>query len=196
MSEEFCRIIQAVVLYFDIESEDSWQSAKNWLHFINEYEAEVKMLVCHSLRESPSCGTKVDVQNWCISNGFELIEIDPSSDDDRQQDDLEDDFHESNSYLRIRQALQAHTWPTLDLKQCPEYVPSSRFQQLLDEEEGRSLERREQQRQDVSERVDSLLNESTRIFEGININALEDSEATGGQFENLFEKFQEMKGND
>ena len=189
VSEEFCQLLQAVVIYFDIQSEDSWQSVKAWKTFINEYEkCEIKMLACNSLRDATSLEIKHDVQNWVITNGFELIEIDPSQ-EEPHEDDLEDDFHESNSYLRIRQALQAHPWPSLDLKTCPEYKPSLRFQDLLDQE----ASQRTEQRQEVSERVDSLLNESVGLFEGLNIDG---NEASGGenQFENLFEKFQEMKG--
>jgi len=193
VSEEFCKAIQAAVIYFDISSGDSWSDVKCWKTFIDEYEPEIKMLVCNSLRDSCSLEIRHDVQNWVISNGFELIELDTSA-EDPHEDDLEDDFYESNSYLRIRQALQAHPWPNLDLKDTPEYKPSSRFQDLLDREEALSNERLGHV-SETTERVDSLLNESSRIFQDLQLNdgAASGGDSEGPSFENLFEKFQEMK---
>jgi len=185
VSASFSKVIEAVVLYIDIQ-EDSFTQAKCWQTFVNEFEPEIKMLVVDSLPESPSSAIpRNEIQSWCIDNGYELIEIHPQEHSDN--DEIEDDFHESNSYLRIRQGLHAHPWPTLDLKDCPAYRPSDRFQELLDEEERNKEERINRLKEGMTERVDSLLSESSQILEGIS------SENNPEAFENLFDKFAEMK---
>lgn len=54
-------------------------------------------------------------QKWCISNGWELVELEPSSVEPEHSDE-EDDFPESFGFKRIRQALHAHTWSNLTMK--------------------------------------------------------------------------------
>lgn len=55
----------------------------------------------------------MEVQTWCIDNGFELIELNPELETDS---DTEDDFVETTGVKRIVQALHAHTWPNLQMK--------------------------------------------------------------------------------
>ena len=50
-------------------------------------------------------------QKWCITNGFELVELDPS-----EEVDPDDDFPETLGLQRIVQALHAHSWPNLLLR--------------------------------------------------------------------------------
>lgn len=54
-------------------------------------------------------------QKWCISNGWELVELEPNSAEPEHSDE-EDDFPESFGFKRIRQALHAHTWSNLTMK--------------------------------------------------------------------------------
>ena len=54
----------------------------------------------------------ITAQQWCISNGWELIELSKTDDDDSGH---EDDFPESWGFQRIRQALHAHTWSNLEM---------------------------------------------------------------------------------
>lgn len=157
--------------------------------FVNEYEAEIKILVCKTAEESASV-PKLTIQSWCISNGFELVEISPL-DERSDDDDTEDDFVESKSVRRIMQALHAHPWPKLVLKTVPEYIPSSKFQQLLANESLgngiNALSLTEERRNEAESRVDSLLEENKLVFEGL--------DEQNGDFENLFDKFVDMKGN-
>lgn len=53
------------------------------------------------------------ILEWCIENEFELVEFDPESFSD---DEVEDDFKESNGVTRVLQALQAYSWPNMELK--------------------------------------------------------------------------------
>ena len=157
--------------------------------FVNEYEAEIKILVCKTAEESGSI-PKLTIQKWCILNGFELVEMNPL-DERSDDDDTEDDFIESKSVRRIMQALHAHPWPNLILKTVPEYIPSSKFQELLANESLgngiNALSLTEDRRNEAESRLDSLLEENKLVFEAL--------DEQNGDFENLFDKFVDMKGN-
>lgn len=53
-------------------------------------------------------------QQWCISNGWELVELHPQQ--PQEEDPEEDDFHDSWGFKRICQALHAYTWSNLTMK--------------------------------------------------------------------------------
>lgn len=112
VSEAFCEVVEAAVFHVDVNT-DSFAGLQTWLPFVKEFEPEVKILACDN---APHDGQvpRLQIQNWCIDHGFEFVELNPIVEE--VNDDVEDDFHESNSYLRIRQALHAHAWPVLDLK--------------------------------------------------------------------------------
>lgn len=156
--------------------------------FVKEFEAEIKILVCKTAEETAPI-PKLTIQTWCIANGFELVEINPL-DERSDDDDTEDDFIESKSVRRIMQALYAHPWPKLVLKNVPEYKPSSKFRELLANESldnGLSaLSLTEEKKSEAESRVDSLLQENKQVFEGL--------DEENGDFENLFDKFVDMKG--
>lgn len=175
VSESFADVVEAVVLIFSAQDEESFKEAKLWLPFINEFDPQVRILVCERATEDTSV-KRADIHEWCIKNSFELVELDPLIESDNE---VEDDFTESNSYLRIRQALHAHTWPNMDLSSPPEYKPSDKFSSLRDIQ-------LPNQTSASSSRVDELLEETSHILED-----LDDGESA---FENLFEKFKDMKG--
>lgn len=58
-------------------------------------------------------------QQWCISNGWELVELQPHQ---PQPDPEEDDFRESWGFKRICQALHACTWSNLTMKGILLYI--------------------------------------------------------------------------
>lgn len=97
-------------------------------------EAEIKILVCGRCSAENSEGTctsegtankthmidsiqhfffYLTAENWCLSNGFELVELNPEEIVDSECDD----FHGAWGMARIVEALQAHSWPDLNLKQ-------------------------------------------------------------------------------
>jgi hypothetical protein len=112
VSESFSKAIEAAVFHVDIDA-DSFTSLQTWIPFVNEFEPEIRILCCDNAPENGPV-TRIQIQTWCIDNGFEFVELNPTAEE--VDDEVEDDFHESNSYLRIRQALQAHPWPNLTLK--------------------------------------------------------------------------------
>lgn len=112
VSESFSKAVEAVVFHVDMDS-GSFALLDSWIPFVNEFEPEIKILVCDFAPESGQISRNL-IQNWCIVNAFEFVELNPK--EEEVYDDVEDDFHESNSYLRLRQALHAHPWPQLRLK--------------------------------------------------------------------------------
>lgn len=112
-SQHFAESVQAIVLYFDSEKPSCLSIVDDWLILLNEYEAEIKMLVCPQCLENSVEGvSKRDVQEWCLKKNFELVELNPINDDN----ETDEDFTETTGIKRVTQALQAHVWPNLVLK--------------------------------------------------------------------------------
>ncbi|KAK3929951.1 Alpha- and gamma-adaptin-binding protein p34 [Frankliniella fusca] len=111
---EFAESVQAVILYFDSGKNDGLIEAEEWEPFIKEFDPDIRILLCENCEENPSIGiSKLSAQEWCIARGYELVELDPLKDDGCEEDD---DFLETTGAARILQALHAHTWPELIMK--------------------------------------------------------------------------------
>jgi len=107
--------IEAVIVYFDCQKDQNLQAAEEWIPILKTVNAEVKILVCDqfSIKEerNDKLIKKIDALQWCIKNGFELVELKPS-----EIPDPEDDFPETLGIQRITQALNAHAWSNLEMK--------------------------------------------------------------------------------
>lgn len=126
VSRHFAESVEAVILYFDSSAKDALERVESWLPFVKEYSPEVKILLCENVpderKDSTGC-TKKNVQEWCIGNGFELVELEPIV-EEIHENDLEDDFQETTGMKRVIQALNAHLWPNLVMKSsCHPMVP-------------------------------------------------------------------------
>jgi hypothetical protein len=53
------------------------------------------------------------VQEWCVEQGFELVELNPELDPEWEE---EQDFIETTGIKRVVQAMHAHLWPNLHMK--------------------------------------------------------------------------------
>lgn len=53
------------------------------------------------------------MQEWCVEQGFELVELNPEIDVEWEE---EQDFLETTGVKRVVQALHAHLWPNLHMK--------------------------------------------------------------------------------
>uniref|UniRef100_H2Z8X1 Alpha-and gamma-adaptin-binding protein p34 n=1 Tax=Ciona savignyi TaxID=51511 RepID=H2Z8X1_CIOSA len=114
ISEEFSEKLEAVLLMFDSrKASDSISVLDSWLPFIQAWESDIKLAVCErccSVDDKDGAFlNREKAQLWCIDNGFELIELDPVLED---YDDYED-----YGITRIRKAIEAHTWPHMELKE-------------------------------------------------------------------------------
>lgn len=125
-SQELAETVQAVVLYFDSNQNEGLHMAGSWLPFVKDYYAEVKIMLCSCCEEKPAAGvSKLQAQEWCVKEGFELVELEPEVDEEWE---AEQDFIETNGIKRVIQALHAHVWPNLVMKERKE---PTKFQGLL-----------------------------------------------------------------
>uniref|UniRef100_A0A8C4Q6Q4 Alpha and gamma adaptin binding protein n=1 Tax=Eptatretus burgeri TaxID=7764 RepID=A0A8C4Q6Q4_EPTBU len=106
----FGEAVEACLLCFDGSQKEGLRQAEEWLPFISLWVPEVLILVCERIHDD---GVPLqEVQEWCVRHGFELVELEPP-----ELPDEEDDFPESTGIGRIIQALNAHVWPGLHMKE-------------------------------------------------------------------------------
>ncbi|XP_013792195.1 alpha- and gamma-adaptin-binding protein p34-like isoform X1 [Limulus polyphemus] len=208
VNKDFAESVQAAILHFDTSQESTFDNVKTWMPFIKEYRPEVQILACDRLERENSVLSRSFVLEWCIKNGFELVELDPEDESDE-----EDDFKETKGYPRILQALHAHLWPNMTTK---EYNPgtSSRNQEMVKEDcidtggittdiknkmtigqasiangnssSGTQVEVGSERRE---EEVDVLVEDEIKVLE----NLVGNEDPGGESFEALFSKFHNMK---
>uniref|UniRef100_A0A1B6CQ08 Alpha-and gamma-adaptin-binding protein p34 n=1 Tax=Clastoptera arizonana TaxID=38151 RepID=A0A1B6CQ08_9HEMI len=110
--------VQAVIIYFDSNKAEGLKTVDSWLPFIKEYRADICILLCTRCEENPVIGvSKLKAQEWCVKEGFELVELEPEVDEEWE---TEQDFVETTGIKRVVQALHAHVWPNLTLKERSE----------------------------------------------------------------------------
>jgi len=110
--KKFAESVEAVVLFLSnpavLEESSFLAIVDPWLSFIQHWEdTSVKLLAC-----TRASSNRTSMQQWCIKNEFELIELDP---DEETRLEL-DDCGEVMGVRRILQALKAHSWTNLEMK--------------------------------------------------------------------------------
>lgn len=111
--EEFNESVEAVIVYFDSNTETGLEDVKIWNRLLEDCEPDVKLLisdVCNADTKIP----KSQAVEWCVKNGFELIELNPDI-----IETIDDDDHiikETFGIDRILEALQSHMWSNLIMK--------------------------------------------------------------------------------
>jgi len=114
--QKFAELVEAVILFFSsnttpIDQEFSSTIVDPWLSFIQHWEeTSIKIFVCQ--RASYGSSSRLIMQQWCIKNDFEFVELDP---DDETKSETED-CGEVYGVRRILQALKAHSWSNLEMK--------------------------------------------------------------------------------
>lgn len=127
-SEQFAVSVEAIVINFDNNRNDGLDVVESWLSFLKEFEPEVQILLCDRCYENPTVGVnRVTVQEWCVEQGFELVELNPELDPEWEE---EQDFIETTGIKRVVQAMHAHLWPNLRMKGKPQHL-SKTVQSML-----------------------------------------------------------------
>lgn len=140
-SRDFADTVEAVIILFDAADSASFEEVTRWSELIDDlYSPALKLLVCKNVptdthtfsafedsfdagsgytKNNGVTGGYNDLPNWCLKNEFELVELEPAT----QDEDLDDLAYHSGAakgsnygFARIRSALKAHTWSNLRLK--------------------------------------------------------------------------------
>jgi hypothetical protein len=99
--------VEAIIAFSDDLSQQSFDVVKAKTEQLKCFLAEVQILCCQTFTDHD---TRFEsVQNWCIPNEYELIELEPVG--EREADDFE-----TNSSKRLMEALEAHSWPLMKTK--------------------------------------------------------------------------------
>ncbi|KAG8336240.1 hypothetical protein J6590_048462 [Homalodisca vitripennis] len=114
LPQNLARGVQALVVFFDSSVDDGLERMESWMSFLRDYDVDVNILLCDRCNDSPSSGvSKRTAQEWCVKQGFELVELNPELDEEWE---AEQDFIETTGIKRVVQALHAHVWPNLTMK--------------------------------------------------------------------------------
>ncbi|XP_006628802.1 alpha- and gamma-adaptin-binding protein p34 [Lepisosteus oculatus] len=109
VTAEIADSVQAFVVWFDSTTEAGLDSVAPWLAVVEDVAPEVLTLVCERVCDSGV--SRQQAQEWCLSHGFELVELNPED-----LPDEDDDFPESTGVKRIVQALNANMWSNMEMK--------------------------------------------------------------------------------
>uniref|UniRef100_A0A1B6HKV1 Alpha-and gamma-adaptin-binding protein p34 n=1 Tax=Homalodisca liturata TaxID=320908 RepID=A0A1B6HKV1_9HEMI len=118
LPQNLARGVQALVVFFDSSVDDGLERMESWMSFLRDYDVDVNILLCDRCNDNPSSGvSKRTAQEWCVKQGFELVELNPELDEEWE---AEQDFIETTGIKRVVQALHAHVWPNLTMKERKE----------------------------------------------------------------------------
>lgn len=190
---------EALIVYCDSHEATAIENLNSLMESLGGFEPEVQMLVCDTCStddDSPGL-SRLKAQQWCISNRWELIELNKIEEEDSGH---EDDFPESWGFQRIRQALHAHTWSNLEMKDTSNANSLNAMMQSVVAMDERKAEKNENSSEVMYSRLEDLtlnsdVSSSNHTSEdGLNSSTLEEYFDTGdGDFEKLFSSFEQMK---
>ncbi|KAK6623186.1 hypothetical protein RUM43_009038 [Polyplax serrata] len=153
-NDKFAESVNAVILYFDNSRHDTLEKIEASLSLIEQYSPEIKILATKSISNNVAPGggcTKRTIVEWCVGKGFELVELEPNVDE--EDSSLEDDTFEETGVKRIIQALDAHVWPNLVMKNSNSQVKGTKHP------ESQSNFARLRQKLGLDESLDEMLND-------------------------------------
>lgn len=110
-SETFNNSVEAMIIHMDSNKENGLQDIEKWTIIENECQPEVKILLCNYCTSDTKV-TKAKAIEWCLKNGYELIEVYPQDVQVKEDDIIEEKYGAE----RIVEVLQAHVWPNLQMK--------------------------------------------------------------------------------
>ncbi|XKL63500.1 hypothetical protein PGB90_005864 [Kerria lacca] len=106
--------VEAVVFYYDCISENFQDvlidQLNEWISYVKNNNISVKILVFNNSTEKEI--RKDTVEQWCIKNNFELVEIEQKQKDEQ----ICVEFAENTGIKRVIEILHTHHWPNFVLK--------------------------------------------------------------------------------
>ena len=147
--------INALIVYHDPQANNADQELEYLASLTNSLTAEVFLFSCNTITDTL---LRDKVLNWCLHNKFELVELD-------QTGDSESDT-EGNKYgiERIIEALHAHTWPNIVLKNKPCVDETHEVSEIGEQFENIRLTRDPSERLHMQDILDGILGDENADF--------------------------------
>ncbi|OTF71185.1 hypothetical protein BLA29_009424, partial [Euroglyphus maynei] len=97
--DRFYDYIHGIIIYMDNNDEHCLGNLAKWTEYIDLMEnCAIKILCCENANEQGvRVVRRIDIQNYCIDKGFELVEL---SADDELGDDDDNEFREQSGFER------------------------------------------------------------------------------------------------
>lgn len=147
-TEAFSDSVEALIIHMDSNKSTGLEDLKKWESLESDYNPEVKLLVSNYFTVETKITHNKAIE-WCLNHGYELIELYPSK--TVATDKSEHIIAEKTGVERIVEALQAHVWPNLVMK---------------DENVGKcSVSRCNQEKKCTKEELDDGLDEFADLFQ-------------------------------
>lgn len=113
-SEEFNESVEALIVLMDSNKQSGLDDLKVWENLENDSEPDVKLLITNYCTNETKI-TRNQALEWCLKRGYELIELYPSKNPENNSED--EIIKEKTGVERIIEALQAHVWSNLVMKE-------------------------------------------------------------------------------
>lgn len=110
---EFNENVEALIIHMDSNKSSGLEVLKKWENLESDCNPEVKLLVSNYFTADTKI-THNKATEWCIKRGYELIELYPTK--TAATDESEQIIKEKTGVERIVEALQAHMWSNLVMK--------------------------------------------------------------------------------
>lgn len=148
--------INALIVYHDPQANNADQELQHLASLTHSLTtAEVFLFSCNAITDTL---LRDKVLNWCLHNKFELVELD-------QTGDSESDT-EGNKYgiERIIEALHAHTWPNIVLKNKPCVDETVKVNEIEEQFENIQLTRDPSERLRMQDMLDGIMGDENADF--------------------------------
>ncbi|KAI8647739.1 hypothetical protein BD408DRAFT_286 [Parasitella parasitica] len=77
---EISKVIDAFVFIFDKNEPSTFDTAKEWLPFLNQAEPGIRLCIGNSSKEPLTMEVDAEINDWCLSNGFDYVDMDEKTD--------------------------------------------------------------------------------------------------------------------
>ena len=152
--------IEALILHHDPQADNAEQNLKQWSSLIASLaEADVLLFSCDCITDAL---IRDKVIQWCLQKKFELIELN-RSDVDISEADSE---HNKHGVERVVEALHAHMWSTMTLKEKPSSAEeqSSEVKGVEEQFENIKLAQNSTERLPMENMLDGIMGEENADF--------------------------------
>lgn len=113
LSPQLNKTIEGLIIHFDSNKVNGLDNIKRWHSIEEDTLPEVKLLIANYCNDSTKV-TRLQATEWCLKRGYELIELFPAK--EPPKDDSDEIIKEKVGVERIIEALGAHTWCGMEMK--------------------------------------------------------------------------------